>query len=59
MLGLGKYLKGKIFEFQLLKIEDFESKSNVVISCHKSNPTLINFHYIYPISYKNAKKGKP
>ena len=59
MLGLGKYLKGKIFEFQLLKIEDFESKSNVVISCHKHNlkPNLVQ--YIYLISFKIAKKGKP
>jgi len=26
------------------------------ISCHNDNPRLINSDYIYPISYKNAKR---
>jgi len=32
---------------------------NVAISCQKSNPRLINSDYIYPISYKIAKKANP
>jgi hypothetical protein len=30
-----------------------------VISCQKHNLNPILAHYIYRISYKNAKKGKP
>jgi hypothetical protein len=29
------------------------------ISCHKDNQRLINSDYIYPISYKNAKRQTP
>ena len=44
--------------FQIPKIEGFEPKSNVVFTCQKHNPTSICADYIYPISYKIAKKGK-
>ncbi|MGB6010211.1 MAG: hypothetical protein WBI57_02955, partial [Desulfobacterales bacterium] len=27
--------------------------------CQNRNPSLINFDYIYRISHRNAKKGKP
>ncbi len=31
----------------------------VHISCHKHRSKHLNFHYIYPISYKIAKKANP
>jgi len=29
------------------------------IACQYNRFKHFNFHYIYPISYRNAKKGKP
>ena len=31
----------------------------LVLSCHKHRSKHFNFHYIYRICYKNAKKAEP
>ena len=43
----------------MVKKDKFKQSSRVQISCHKYNqkPSLVQ--YIYPISYKIAKKGVP
>ena len=42
-----------------LKLSKMFSKRELQIACQNHRSKRLNFHYRYPISYKNAKKANP